>query len=178
MSPNETKLYNSFVRDMMDVADAFNRTATLREGTVAREGAGLRGVDRAYDYARAGGSRLMRSPADAAPAEAVPARLPIDAWTTDDAYQVRAYLPGVAPENLEITFEQDELTIRGQFAPREEGADFLKRELFHGAFERRITFNKPVNGDAIEATHENGVLTLRVPKAETVKPRQIKVQAK
>ena len=64
------------------------------------------------------------------------------------------------------------------FQPQPENVEFLKRELFHGAFERRLTFNVPVNADGIEATYEMGVLTLRVPKAEAIKPKQIKVQAK
>lgn len=148
--------YNSFAREMMNVADALNRTAAMR------------GTDRPYDYARSGGS-------DGSEATV---RLPIDAWSHEDVYVLRAYVPGVNPENVEILFEQDELTIRGQYEPLEEGTEFLKRELYHGAFERRITFNKPVNADAIEATYENGVLTLRVPKAEVVKPKQIKVLAK
>ena len=49
---------------------------------------------------------------------------------------------------------------------------------YHGGFERRVTFNVPVDADAIDATYSNGVLTLRVPKAEAIKPKQIKVQVK
>ena len=79
---------------------------------------------------------------------------------------------------VEITFEGEELTIRGSFQPQPENVEYLKRELYHGGFERRLTFNVPVNADAIEATYEMGVLTLRVPKAEAIKPKQIKVQAK
>ena len=87
-------------------------------------------------------------------------------------------MPGVKAEDLEIVFEGEELTVRGKFQPVPEEVSFLKQELFHGAFERRLTFNVPVNADAIEAAFENGVLTLRVPKAEVVKPKQIKVQVK
>ena len=71
-----------------------------------------------------------------------------------------------------------ELATRGAFQPQPENVEFLRRELYHGAFERRLTFNVPVNADGIEATYEMGVLTLRVPKAEAIKPKQIKVQAK
>ncbi|MFN3333764.1 MAG: Hsp20/alpha crystallin family protein, partial [Caldilinea sp.] len=125
-----------------------------------------------YDYERNGGH------AGENVATMRVTRLPIDAYSTEDAFVINAYVPGVAPENVEITFEGEELTIRGKFEPAVEGVEFIKRELYHGGFERRITFNVPVEADNIEATYNNGVLTLRVPKAEAVKPRQIKVQVR
>jgi HSP20 family protein len=143
-------------REFFGVADAINR---LREGDV-----------RPYDYVRSGGSGEQSS-------ERV-VRLPIDAWSSDDAFTLTAYLPGVDIEQVEVLFENDELAIRGSFAPVQDGVDFIKRELFHGAFERRVAFNVPVDADRIEAGFEHGVLTLRVPKAESVKPKQIKVVAK
>ena len=149
--------YSNALREFMGVADAMNRT--------------LERAPRPYDYARNGGSV-------SAPAASQAARLPIDAWANEDAYFLTAYLPGVDAESVEITFEADELLLRGSFQPAAEEVNFVKRELFHGPFERRVTFNVPVNADAIEATFENGVLTLRVPKAESVKPKQIKVVAK
>ena len=153
----KTATYNDLVRDFVSMNDAMNRVLG----------------NRPYDYARHGGS----DSAMATPAERT-MRLPLDAYATDDAFVLTAYVPGVKAEDLEITFEGEELTVRGRFQPAPEGASFLKQELFHGAFERRLTFNVPVNADAIEATFENGVLTLRVPKAEASKPKQIKVQAK
>ena len=87
-------------------------------------------------------------------------------------------MPGVNPEDVEITFEGEELTIRGSFQALPEEVNLIKRELYHGSFERKVNFNVPVNADAIEATYSNGVLTLRVPKAEEIKPKQIKVQVK
>jgi HSP20 family protein len=166
-----TRNYNDFVREFVTVADAMNR---VFDG-------------RAYDYARAGGSDAnggVNSGANGteagnstAPAQRV-SRLPIDAYANEDAFVLTAYLPGVNPEDVEITFEGEELTIRGSFQPQPENVEYLKRELYHGGFERRLTFNVPVNADAIEATYEMGVLTLRVPKAEAIKPKQIKVQAK
>lgn len=153
-----TRNYNDFVREFVTVADAINRASDGRP----------------YDYARNGGSAEA---GNTAPAQRV-SRLPIDAYATEDAFVLSAYVPGINPENVEITFEGEELTIRGAFQPQPENVEFLKRELFHGAFERRLTFNVPVNADGIEATYEMGVLTLRVPKAEAIKPKQIKVQAK
>jgi HSP20 family protein len=123
-----------------------------------------------YDYAAGGGST--------GGGEVRMATLPVDVWATADGYHISAYLPGINPEDVEITFEADELTIRGQLPAAPEGADFFKRELYHGGFERRLNFNVPVNADAIEAHFSNGLLTLSVPKAEAVRPKQIKVQAK
>jgi HSP20 family protein len=118
-----------------------------------------------YDYAANGGSN-----GDAK------YRLPVDVWTSDSAFHISAYLPGVEAENVEITFESDNLTISGEMPAVAEDTKFVRRELFHGAFERTLTFNVPVNSDAIEATFSHGVLTLVVPKAEELLPKQIKIQ--
>ena len=153
-----TRNYNNFVREFTTVADAMNRVFDARP----------------YDYARNGGSTTSTAGSEAQRV----ARLPIDAYATEDAFVLTAHLPGVNPDAVEITFEGEELTIRGAFEPQPENVEFLKRELYHGGFERRLTFNVPVNADGIEATYELGVLTLRVPKAEAIKPKQIKVQAR
>ncbi len=151
----QVNTYNNLVRDFVSMADALNRM-------VDRD-------PRAYDYARSGGSINGQSTVT---------RLPVDAWATDEEFVLMAYLPGVNPEDVEITFENDELAIRGRFQSLPENVQFIKRELYHGGFERRITFNVPVNAEAIEATFEHGVLTLRAPKVEAVKPKQIKVLAR
>ena len=148
-----TNSYNQMVRDFVNMTDAMNRA-----------------VDgRAYDYARNGGHNGEATRV---------ARLPIDAYGTDEAFVINAYVPGVNPEDVEITFEGEELTIRGAFQALPEEVNLIKRELYHGSFERKVNFNVPVNADAIEATYNNGVLSLRVPKAEEIKPKQIKVQVK
>jgi HSP20 family protein len=84
----------------------------------------------------------------------------------------------VNPEDVEITFEGDELLIRGKLPTPPEGVEFMKHELYHGAFARRLSFNVPVDADRIEAHFQNGLLTLAVPKAEAIKPKQIKIQTK
>jgi HSP20 family protein len=131
----------------------------------------------AYDYSRNGGSDANGNgnATETKPQETI---LPLDVWATADAYQVNTYLPGVNPEDVEITFEADELTIRGKFPTAPEGTEFIKRELFHGSFARRLSFNVPVDADRIEAHFHNGLLTLTIPKAEAIKPKQIKIQAK
>ena len=105
-------------------------------------------------------------------------RLPLDAYSTAEEIVIMAAVPGVNPENVEITFEGDVLTIRGEFPGALENVEYLMRERRHGRFSRSLTFNVPVNADAIEATFEHGVLTIVAPKAETVKPKTIKVTAR
>lgn len=105
-------------------------------------------------------------------------RLPLDAYSTAEEIVLQAAVPGVNPETVEITFEGDVLTIRGEFPARLENAEYLMRERRHGRFSRSITFTTPINAEGIEATFEQGVLTITAPKAETVKPKTIKVNAK
>lgn len=161
-----TQPTNTMLRDFATIANAMNRA-----------------FERPYDYARNGGNNGtngvsgMNGAPHANGAKAVAKmRLPLDVVGTEDAFVLTAYLPGVNPEQVEITFEGEELSIRGEF-PQAQG-ELLKRELYHGPFERRLTFHVPVNADAIEAGYEQGVLTLRVPKAEVVRPKQIKVVAR
>ncbi len=105
------------------------------------------------------------------------ARLPVDVYTTPDEIVVVAAVPGLEPEDVAITFEGDTLTIRGQFPERLENVNYVMAERFHGSFVRTLQLNVPVEADKIEATFENGVLKLVLPKAEAIKPRVIKVKA-
>jgi HSP20 family protein len=105
-------------------------------------------------------------------------RLPLDAYSTPEEIVIMAAVPGVNPENVEITFEGDVLTIRGEFPGALENVEYLMRERRHGRFSRSLNFNVPVNAEGIEATFEHGVLTIVAPKAETVKPKTIKVTAR
>jgi HSP20 family protein len=152
--------YNTLLRDFATMTNAMNRA-----------------FERPYDYARNGGNNGING-ANGANGEqaATKMRLPLDIVAAEEAFIITAYVPGVNPEQVEITFEGEELTIRGEF-PGADG-ELVKRELYRGAFERRLNFNVPVNADAIEATYEQGVLMLRIPKAEVARPKQIKVVAK
>jgi HSP20 family protein len=103
------------------------------------------------------------------------ATLPVDAYSTENEIVVVATVPGVNPDEVSITLEDDTLTIEGEIPARLENVDYQFAERFHGKFRRSLRLNIPVNLDGIEATSENGVLTLTLPKAEEVKPKQIKV---
>lgn len=136
----------------------------------------------AYEYSRNGGTNGVRNGtsvrSDTKQTTDQETLLPLDVWATPENFQVSAYLPGVNPDDVEITFEGDELLIRGHLPAAPEDAEFLKRELYHGAFARRLSFNVPVDVDRIEAHFHNGLLTLTIPKAEAIKPKQIKIQSK
>ena len=103
-------------------------------------------------------------------------RLPIDAYATENEIVVQAGLPGVNPENVEISVEGDTLKISADL-PRQE-VDYTFNERPHGRYTRSLLLNVPVEADKAEAHFDNGLLTLKLPKAETIKPKQIKVKAK
>jgi HSP20 family protein len=106
------------------------------------------------------------------------ARLPLDIYSTDKEVIVTAAVPGVDPESIDITVEDGVLTIKGEIPERLEDVDYIFAERFHGTFSRALKLNVAVEVDNIEATFENGVLTLVLPKAEEAQPKVIKVQAK
>jgi HSP20 family protein len=105
-------------------------------------------------------------------------RLPIDAYVTEGEIVVQAALPGVAPENVTISLEGEALTISAELPARVENVTYTVAERRVGKFSRTITLNVDVEADKAEAKFNNGLLTLRLPKAEAVKPKQIKVTAK
>lgn len=103
--------------------------------------------------------------------------LPLDVVETDEAFVVKASLPGVKPEDVQITVHGDTLTIRGSTKSEEEkkGEHWHLRERRSGSFQRTVSLATPIDSDKAHAAFEHGVLTLTLPKAEQAKPRQIKV---
>jgi HSP20 family protein len=104
----------------------------------------------------------------------------IDLYQTDDDVVVRASLPGVHPKDLNITVTGDVLTLRGEVQELKEleGAQVHIKERRFGSFTRSIGLPSPVVAEKADAQFENGILTLRLPKAEEVKPKTITVKAK
>ena len=100
-----------------------------------------------------------------------------DAWETDDEVLIQMALPGVDSENVDVTFEQDMLTIQGSFEGTDREGQHILSELPRGQFRRRFTLQVPVDVDKVEASYQNGLLTLHLPKSERVKPRKISVNA-
>ena len=105
--------------------------------------------------------------------------LPLDVIETDDGFHIIASVPGINVDELDITFTDNVLTIRGQFTTPDlpEGVKYHVRERRLGNFVRSINLPMAINADEIAANYVDGVLMLRVPKAEEVKPRRIAVTA-
>lgn len=103
--------------------------------------------------------------------------LPLDVTTDADKLTIEAALPGVRPEDVDITIENGTVTISGKTASErssEEGS-YLLQEIRRGSFSRSVTLPTGLEADKATASFEHGVLRLEVPKAEQVKPRQIKI---
>ena len=98
----------------------------------------------------------------------------------DNEVVVKVTLPGVKPDEVDITITGDALIIKGEHKEEREVKDesYIRRERRSGSFTRTVLIPVSVQSDKAEATFENGVLTLTLPKAEEVKPRQIKVKPK
>ena len=104
----------------------------------------------------------------------------VDMYQTDDDVIVKATLPGVKPEAIQISITGDALTLRGEVSEANEvsEATYHLKERRYGSFARSLTLPSPVVSDKARAEFENGVLTLTLPKAEEVKPKTINVKAK
>ena len=105
-------------------------------------------------------------------------RLPLDAYVTEEEIVITAPVPGLDPENVEITLEDDLLTIKGELNPPLENVEYLFQERPYGPFSRSVTINVPVEVDLVEAKFANGVLTLILPKSKEAHPKVIKITAK
>jgi len=103
--------------------------------------------------------------------------LPLDVHVTNDELVVQAQLPGVKPDDLDVTVENGTLTITGETSSdtRTEEQNYLVREIRRGSVSRTISLPDGLEPDRAKADFENGVLTLRIPRAEQVKPRSIKI---
>jgi HSP20 family protein len=103
----------------------------------------------------------------------------IDVHETADELVVTAALPGIKAEDVEITMTGQTLTLRGEFKADDEVKkdQYLYRERRFGSFSRTLQLPVRVQGDRAQASFTDGVLTLSIPKAEEVKPRQIRINA-
>ncbi len=104
-------------------------------------------------------------------------RLAVDVFENDDAIVIKAAVPGLEPEDIHISLEDDVLSIDGEFKNTGEDVKYLIRERAgEGRFRRDLRLNVSVEVNNIEATFDNGILTLNVPKAEEAKPLNIPVK--
>jgi HSP20 family protein len=129
---------------------------------------------------------------------------PMDVCETNNGYEVDVALPGVRPEDIELTVDQNTLTIRGRYSQQNEhanqpesqtqgqqqtgqqsqsgktgrhrqGHNWLTREIVSGAFERSVTFPRPIDSNNIQTKFENGMLTIQLPVSEASKPKRISI---
>ncbi|MDR7521696.1 MAG: Hsp20/alpha crystallin family protein [Armatimonadota bacterium] len=118
---------------------------------------------------------FTRRPRTAGPLVWQPA---VEVAETDTDVIVKAELPGIDPKNVEVSVTDDGLTIKGEARAEQEEKkrNFYRRELRYGMFQRTIPLPTEVKGDEAKATFRHGILEVKVPKAERVRPKAIKVE--
>jgi HSP20 family protein len=104
--------------------------------------------------------------------------LPVDVYETAQALVIKAALPGMKPDEVDIAIDGDTLTIMGTFTADEESEDreYHRRELHGGTFERALRLPERFQAEKAEAVFENGILTLTIPKVAQAEVKHIKVQ--
>ena len=104
--------------------------------------------------------------------------LAVDVVENKDEFIVKASVPGINPDDLDVSYTGDTLTIKGEIKSDEsvKGDQYHLRERRFGTFTRSISLPTKIKGDAIEASYQNGVLNLHLPKAEEVKPKRISIR--
>lgn len=102
---------------------------------------------------------------------------PVDIVETEHAYEVRAELPGIAKEDVQLSLENNILTLSGErkFEKDVEKGNFHRIERAYGTFNRSFTLPARVSTERVEAKYDNGLLTVVIPKAEEAKPRRIEI---
>lgn len=106
----------------------------------------------------------------------------LDVLERGDAYNILVELPGVRPDQVDLRFEQNVLTIRGAKQPTLESTKEGELRVFaaervHGSFERSIRLPEYVDAEGIDASYDNGLLTITIPKAQTAQPRKIQIRS-
>lgn len=103
--------------------------------------------------------------------------LPVDIRQSDEAFVIEASVPGFEPENVEVTFENGVLSIKGTYDSSREktGAGYIRRERRVGSVYRQIALPAEVRADEISASFHNGVLAITVPRAQKAQPKRIPV---
>ena len=105
--------------------------------------------------------------------------LPLDVIEKDNEFVVKASLPGIKADDVEVTYHNQTLTVKGEMKQEEDVSEekYHLHERRYGVFSRSITLPSGVDGEAIKADFENGVLSLSLPKKEEVKARRISIQS-
>jgi HSP20 family protein len=101
----------------------------------------------------------------------------LDVREDKDNFVIRAELPGLKREDIEVSLQDDTLVISGErkFEKTEEGVEVHRQERYYGKFQRALTLSEPVAADKVKADYKDGVLTVTLPKTEAAKPKKIDV---
>jgi len=109
-------------------------------------------------------------------------QMPLDMYETENEVVVKAAIPGVKPEGIDVTVTGDLLSIKGEFRSETEEKDekrnYHRQERRYGSFSRQVTLPASVNAEACQAEFDNGVLTLKLPKAEEAKVKKVQITQK
>jgi HSP20 family protein len=143
---------------MLDRFDPFREMMTLREA-----------MDRLFQQSLSGTGQLLST--------IRPDSIPMDVVERDDAFEVRASIPGVKPDDVEVVVQGERLTVRAESRGEQEqrGENWLMREHRTGTLQRTVTLPSPVSSEACEARIDNGILTLKLPKLQETRPKRISV---
>ncbi|MBW3576041.1 MAG: Hsp20/alpha crystallin family protein [Actinobacteria bacterium] len=107
-----------------------------------------------------------------------PSVMPIDAYRRGDRFFVHFDVPGIDPDSLELTVEKNVLSVRAERSwQREEGDEVLVSERPQGSFTRQLFLGEGLDAEHIEASYDNGVLSVVVPVAEQAKPRKVAISS-
>ena len=106
----------------------------------------------------------------------IPRFMPMDLYKVDDHYVLTADLPGVDPGSVDVSVDNGTLTLTAHRSARsEDSVQWLTSERFFGTYRRQLSLGEGIDTTRINATYENGVLTVTIPLAERAKPRRIEV---
>ena len=120
--------------------------------------------------------RMARRWMPAAGEQAAEQYLNVNVRDEDEAFVLSALVPGLKAEELNIQVLDDVVSIEGEYKAEE--VEYLMQELPSGSFRRSLRLPAPIEADQVEAKITDGILTLRLPKAESAKPKKIKITAK
>jgi HSP20 family protein len=107
-----------------------------------------------------------------------PRPFPMDAFRRGDEFVVSFDLPGMDPGKIDLTVEQNVLTIKAERRlESQDGDEWIAAERLHGAFTRQLFLGETLDAERLQANYETGVLKLRIPVAESAKPRKVRINA-
>ena len=105
-----------------------------------------------------------------------PAAMPMDAYRDDNHFVIHIDLPGVTADSIDLTVEQNVLTVHAERQPPEaETTERVVAERSHGVFSRQVFLGETLDGDQLTADYDAGVLTITIPIAERAKPRKVEI---